>query len=211
MIVYNKTPIGKAHYLDKDTGDKYRRIVGGIGFPKKMMEGCGLILAENFDEPPRFKVLTTVCDFNAISLVEKCKALESVYLVKNWYGCVSNLVMIKIVYDYNQGRYPEDKFHFVGAPLASEESNSGYYLPKLVELGKVGQERLSAGASPVLVNALEEMEAQGSEMLNQDIAQWPLLAALCYPLTHLMMVKGNRAVKPKPYDYGKYGSLSWQR
>ena len=156
-------------------------------------------------------MLTTVTDFNAVVLIDKCKALELEYPVKIWYGQVTDLVMTQILYEWNQGKYPEDKLHFAGAPLAAAESNSGYYLPKLVELGKVGQERLSAGASPVLVNSLEEMEAQGSEMLNQDIAQWPLLAALCYPLTHLMMVKGNRAVKPKPYDYGKYGELSWQK
>src|SRR5512140_3568332 len=135
LTFYKATFDLPAHYLNRETGEKWRRIAGGIGWPQAGQEGVGLILAESLGDDPAYKILTSVTDHNAMSLMEKCKALEGEYPVKGWHGNAFNQAMMLLHYEVNKGKYFQDKLTFLGAPLAGEANNSGYYLPKVIDLG----------------------------------------------------------------------------
>jgi len=209
MLIFHKaTPTVPAHYLDKDTGQKWKRIAGGIGWPQEAQPGVGLILAEDSEEPANYSVLLSVRNHNAGTLLEQCKALELEYPLKVWYGNIDNRAMVVLLYEFNKGKYPEDKLRFQMAPLASEPNNSGYYLPKVIELGIM--ERLNAAKSLQVMTELKADSMWPKTHLNKNIAAFPTLAALCYPLAYMMMYSG-KAIKPMKRDYMKqYGGAGWQ-
>lgn len=197
-----------AYYEDTATKQRYRRIVGGISWPQEEEKGVALVLAENQDDPPKFKVLVSVEDFNGLDLIAKAKALELEYPVTTWHGNPHNLPMMVLLHEFNRDKYPENKLRFQGAPLAGEKNNSGYYLPMLIELGKVGADRMSASESPSVLTALSTMHPETH--FNRDIAKFPALAALCYPLSWLLTYKAGMQRVPAKVDYKKYGGAGWQ-
>lgn len=197
-----------AHYLDKQTGQKWRRVVGGIAWPQEGQPGMGLVLAEDQEEPANYSVLVSVQNYNAVTLLEQCTALELEYALKMWYGDINNRSMMVLLYEFNKGKYPEDKLRFQMAPLAGENNNSGYYLPKVIDLGIM--ERLNATKSQPLLIELKGDDVWPETHFNRNIALFPALAALCYPLAYVLMYSGN-AVKPIKRDYKKqYGAAGWQ-
>jgi len=209
MLTYHKA-IGEAaaHYLDKLTGQKWKRVLGGIGWPQEGVPGMGLVLAEDQEDPSNYSVLATVQNYNAGVLIEQCKALELEYLVKKWYGDISDRAMIIMMYEFNKGKYPEDKLKFQMAPLAGEANNSGYYLPKVIDLGVM--ERLNAQKSPAVLAELKGDEPWPETHLNRNINKFPTLAALCYPLAYMLMFSGA-VISPLKRDYRKeFGDKAWQ-
>ena len=209
MLIYHKaTPEAAAHYLDKQTGQKWRRIAGGIGWPQEGQPGLALVLAEDQEGPANYSVLVSAQDHNAGTLLEQCKALELEYPLKTWYGDISNRAMMILLYEFNKGKYPEDKVRFQMAPLAGEANNSGYYLPKVIDLGVM--ERLNAEKSPAVLAELKNDELWPDTHLNRNINKFPTLAALCYPLAYMFMYSGA-VVKPFKRDYRKeFGTAGWQ-
>lgn len=197
-----------AHYLNRETGEKWRRIVGGIGWPQAGQEGVGIVIGETVIEPYAYKILASVTDHNAMTLLEKCKALEGGYPVKGWHGNAFNQAMMFLHYEFNKGRAFEDKLTFAGAPLAGEKNNSGYYLPKVIELGV--QHRIDALAAPTVLRELESDDSWPETHLNRDIADFPPLAALCYPLSYLQMYSGKTYKAIKPNYTQKYGDKAYQ-
>lgn len=207
FIFYQTTFEAPAHYLDKVTGDKWRRIAGGIGWPQSGKEGVGLVLAETLEEPYAYKILISVQDHNALGLLETCKALEGEYPVKGWHGNAFDKAMMLLLYEFTKGKQFGDKLIFLGSPLAGENNNSGYYLPKVIELGKA--DRLNAAASLAVLRELEADDQWPETHLNQNIADFPALAALCYPLAYMQIYSG-KVVKPMKPDYKDYGGMAWQ-
>lgn len=172
------------HYEDNKTNQKWRRIAGGIGWPRADKEGTVLILAEDMEPSmPNYQVLAAVSDFNALALLDKAKSLETEYPVKMWHGKAEDRSMMMLLYSFNKGA--ETPLKFTGAPLAGENNNSGYYLPQVIEMVLVGQERLNASAAPTVKAAIENI--MPDTHLNRDVAEFPALAALCYPLSYLQV------------------------
>ena len=209
MLTYHKATFDDpAHYLDKETKRKWRRIAGGIGWPQEGLSGAALVLAQDLADLPNYEVLAFTQDHNAGTLLDGCKALELEFPVKYWYGDISNRTMMILLHEFNKGKFPENKFKFQMAPLADEiKNNSGFYLPKVIDLGIDG--RLNAVAAPVLLEELKNDETWPDTHLNLNIAKFPVLAALCYPLAQFLMYSGE-VVKPLKRDYLKqYGANAW--
>lgn len=177
------------HYEDNKTGQKWRRITGGIGWPTSEKEGVVLVLAEDMAFPyPNYTVLNGAGDFNALGLLQKAKAFELDYPVKSWHGKSQDRSMMTLLYSFN--KESENPLRFTGAPLAGETNNSGYYLPQVIEMVLVGQERLNASSAPMVKHAIESIMPETH--LNRDIAEFPALAALCYSLSYLIIYAAKR-------------------
>ncbi len=208
MLIFHKAVFEKpAYYEDTVSKRRYRRLAGGIGWPRRGVEGVGIVLTEDEDSPPNYRVLVGVFDYNVLTLIEKCKALEVEYPVQGWHCNPTDMAAMTLLYEFNKDNLVGNKLKVLGAPLAGEPNNSGYYLPTVIEMGKVGRERLSAGVVPLVKAALDAI--MPDTHLNKDIGEFPPLAALCYPLAYLRVYK---AIIPKPSkpDYKSYGEMSWQ-
>lgn len=209
MLVFQKGKIEEpSHYYDKVTKKKWGRIAGGIGWPQEGLSGVGLIIGEDLGDPANYEVLSLTQEYNAGVLLENCKSLELEFPVKGWYGCIGDRTMMILLHEFNKGKFPEDKLRFQVGPLSGEANNSGFYLPKVIDLGVDG--RLNAVAAPVLLEELKNDESWPETHLNMNIAKYPILAALCYPLAWFLMYGGG-VVKPLKRDYLKqYGKSAWQ-
>jgi hypothetical protein len=191
LIHHRATNLVPEHWEDRESKRKYRRIVGGLGWPRGEYPGVGVVLTEDMEKPANYKVVVEVKDFNALALIEKCKALEIEWPVKEWHGNPHDQTMMFLLYDFNRDKKFEDRLKFQGAPLAGEPNNSGYYLPKVIEMFKVGVERLDVAGTETLLRNCQEIKPDTH--LNRNIAEFPALAALCYPLSWLV-IYGPREV-----------------
>ncbi len=211
IAFYPATTKEPSYYLDEATTKKYRRVLGGIAWPQPDQEGIALVVMETFDDPAKYRIMAAVSDYNALILLDKAKALEVEYPVKNWHGDQKNMAMMQMLYEYNRNKDSADKLRFQGAPLAGEKGNSGYYLPMIVEMIKVGQERLAISPDTDAMKTISgALSSILPEQFNTYISAYPALAAVSYPLSFMA---SNKAVvtKPKRIDLrAKYGSSSWQ-
>ena len=185
LILRHATARTPEHYEDQETKQTWRRIVGGIGWPRGDNPGVGLVLCEDLEHPPNYKVVVEVKDYNALTLLEKCKAIETSWPVGAWHGNPNDAAMMLLLHDSNKGKEPKDRLRFKSAPLAGEINNSGYYLPKIIEMFRVGVDRLDVGITEVLLRDCQGIRPESH--LNRDIGEFPSLAALSYPLSYLLL------------------------
>lgn len=205
MIKYTPPALTLPGFFQDEDGSMYTRLVGGIGWPHGGQPAFAIVLAEGQEELPHYKVIHSFKDHNALKLMESCKGVELTYPVSCWYGNHLNRVMMQLMFEFNKGKEGPDKLKFQGAPLAGEERNSGFYLPLILEMGKVGNKRLTAGASPELYNSLHNITPDTH--LNRSIEEFPPLAALSYSISFLLTYK---PIKPRVETYESMGRNAWQ-
>ena len=95
--------------------------------------------------------------------------------------------------------------------MAGEKHNSGYYLPRVIELGKSSEQTLTVDArTETTKEVLAALSGINPGQLNDDIAIFPLLAAVCYPLSFLMTYKAHKPSPAKTNLKKRYGADAWQ-
>lgn len=207
LLKFHKAILHDLAYYQDERGNRYRRIVGGIGWPHSGEPGFAIVVAESEDESAFYTVLEAWENHNAYKLLDACKAAEAQYPVPAWHTNVYDRTMVSLLYEFNKGKESFQKLTVKGTPQSGEVRNSGYYLPLLIEMVQPGSKRLSAGASPKLLNAINTLDPE--RQLNKDIAEFPTLAALCYPMAYLLTYSG-RMVRPRKPDLKQYEGLGWQ-
>lgn len=205
MIVFHRQILDTPAYYESGQGKRYRRLVGGIAWPREGEPGCAVVLSEDESEPAHYKVQASLENHNAMELMGGCKGLELEFPVSCWFGNMEDRAMMQLLFEFNRDKKQVNRLHFQGAVQGGEPRNSGYYLPLIIERGKVGKNQIDASVSTKLLDMLGSIRPETH--LNRDIAQWPMLAALAYGLSYLLTYG---PVFRKPSQAINYGRFAWQ-
>ena len=78
-------------FTSEQTGDEYRRIVGGLAWPYGEKPGYAVVVAEALKEDPQLKerpiwVIKEIEDPDILNLLRHCRDLQEPFMVQDWYG-----------------------------------------------------------------------------------------------------------------------------
>lgn len=194
---------GIESFTDDQTGEKYRRIVGGLAWPHNGKPGFAVVLGEDFEEDRDLKgrhlwVLKELEAPDAAELIRRCQDLRDTLWVRDWFGNTSNGTMLAVLYHLQKGLDSKRRFSFDPADHADDPQGLGYYLHLIKESLGINRKLLHFGEGSSLPGYLAEM---GTESLNHDPSAYPPIAALGYALSHLynndpVVVKDFRFTPP---------------
>jgi len=174
-------------FINQDTGDEYRRVVGGLAWPHGGKPGYAVVVAEAFKEDPQIKnrplwVIKEIEESNILNLLRCCQELQEPFKVQDWYGNTSDKAMMANFYHLNREAGKRDRFTFKTAPYANEPKGLAFYMPIIKKQVSINRKILHFGEGSQLPGYLAQV---GPEDMLTNPAELPPIAALGYVLTYL--------------------------
>jgi hypothetical protein len=112
-------------FTNEQTGDEYRRIVGGLAWPHGEKPGYAVVVAEALKEDPQPKerpiwVIKEIEDHDILNLLRYCQDLQESFMVQDWYGNTGDKAMMANLYHLNREAGKRDRFAFKTPPYAND-------------------------------------------------------------------------------------------
>lgn len=180
-------------YESRDTGDRYRRIVGGLAWPGTKKPGFAVIVGEekrhDFElNAYHLRLLAEVEEVNLERLLEWCIGYEvnSPEVHWSWYGDTNNKPAMAWVYRLND-KYPNQGMRrflsLVPAPHIDSPRRFEFCVNILRERLEQWRKTLHFGEESGLPNYLLQL---GSEGITKPAGEdYPAIAALGYAISAL--------------------------
>ena len=192
-------------FINQDTGDEYRRIVGGLAWPYGKKPGYAVIVAEAMKEDPQLKdrpiwVIKEIEEPDILVLLRYCQDTQEPFMVQSWHGNTGDKAMMANFYHLSREQ-GQGRFTFRMAPYASKPNGLAHYMPIIKKYLAINRKILYLGQGSKLAGGLAQA---GAEALSQNPSEYPPIAALGYALTYLYTVKleSPRQKKPKRKSSG---------
>lgn len=180
--------------LEKETGRKFRRIYGGMQWPGAN-PGAVVVLAEDLEmdealDERKIWILAEYENRNLSEIMTRCKDLEGLMQVENFYGDTTNRPMMTLM------RSSETKISLSKAPWVDEPAAHVAYLSLIREKTSATKKVLNfekKSSLPAILSSLNSIPTD-----NSFKSDYPKIAALGYALSAL-----NRPYpKPRKYSIG---------
>jgi len=186
-------------FLDRATGEEYRRIVGGIAWPYAKKLGFAVVVAEILKKDPATKahhlrVLVEIEDFDVGILLRRCQELTSQSRVQEWFGDTFNRPMMAYVYHFNK-ESGQESFSFRTAPHADDLYGLVYFLQMIKECVAPNWKILEFGEHSKLPGYLGLIAREES---SKNPAEYPPIAALGYAVVKLRTTSPPEPRRPQP-------------
>lgn len=171
-------------FLNKETGEQYRRVVGGIAWPG-INPGYGIVLAENKDKDEtlnkrQYKILAEYENENPTELIRRCAEFSKTLCAYPFYGDTDHKPMLEILRNSGIGLY------VTKAPFVDESKAFETYVLMIRELTKPGRKILHFGEESklrVLVSGLNSQDIPDTSQVAYQ--QYPPIAALGFAVSAL--------------------------
>jgi len=90
-------------FINQDTGEEYRRIVGGLAWNYGEKPGYAVVVAEALKEDPQLKdrpiwVIKEIEEPDILNLLGYCRDMQEAFKVQNWYGNTADKAMMANFY-----------------------------------------------------------------------------------------------------------------
>lgn len=113
LILKRDDITGREFFKNIETGEMFRRVYGGIGWPSINTNGCAVILAEDLYNDyeagiRKLKILDTVYDDDPHGLIDSLDSLQDSYCRLDWYGNTDSSWM-RIITDKNRELFKHRK------------------------------------------------------------------------------------------------------
>jgi hypothetical protein len=169
-------------FLNDETGDKYGRIVGGLGFPVGDRPGYLVVIAEQrtkeHGKKPKFWVLDTYETFNMADLLNSAIVFGRKYFLHQTFSDMANAPLMSYVYKL---RVP---LALTNPPFIDETDALNGYITTIRGLTTPGRKRLFFSGSD-LGTRLLEIPAEKIRRAKK-VQDFPLLMALGGALSALI-------------------------
>jgi hypothetical protein len=171
-------------FLNKETGERYRRVAGGIAWPG-INPGYGIVLAETKDKDETlnkrtYKILAEYENENPTDLIRRCAEFSKTLCAYPFYGDTDHRPMLEILQKSNIRLYVTE------APFVDEPSAFKTYVLMIRELTKVGRKALHFGKEsklPALISGLNPQDIPNTSQVAYE--QYPPIAALGFAVSAL--------------------------
>lgn len=172
-------------FLDKETGDRYSRLVGGLAWPG-IQPGFAVVIAEDLKEDETLKkrhlrVLTEYESHNPSGLIRRAKEYQTAYSVGQFFGDTQNEAMMNIM-QRNGGV----SIYLQTAPFLDDDQAFSGYLLMIRELTLPTKKLLHFGQKsclPALLSALDPKEI--SSTAKTAFQKFPAITALGFAIAGL--------------------------
>ena len=170
-------------FEDKETGDQFCRVAGGLAWPSGANPGGVVVVAETRRVDPvlrkrPYNVLVTYETLDVGRLLNVCKDLRARYFLKPFYTDMSNKPMIDHLYRLNV-----TGLHVMDAPFSDDPDGFRYYIALIQELTNPNRRILYLGHDKTLPAHLRQIDA--TKIRGATIEEYPLLSALGFCLSGL--------------------------
>ncbi|NIQ17738.1 MAG: hypothetical protein GTN43_02915 [Candidatus Aenigmarchaeota archaeon] len=176
------------YYRNEETGDEYRRVVGGMGWPFKEKPGFIVVVAEDFAEIPgpgkrRLTVIYEKEDDQIEGIFRKVIEAQRFHWLEGIWGNRSHENMMALIRQFNdeQNKKQGALVHILYAPKCDEPDNLTYYA-HIIKKQLTKPRNLYFGPESQFPSYLSALP---SEKVKGLVDQWPAIAALGYALAAL--------------------------
>jgi hypothetical protein len=167
-------------FWDTERKVEYRRIFGGLSWPREMFPGFAVLVAEDqsvqhFQPQHELHTLVEIEASSTTELLNRCNELS--VFCNRWYGDLTNRANYAMLCDFNR---QQRKSHQAGFSLSPAAFSAGEDLKPALEYGIRRIIERTAPATKTLF--LAETPKTKASFLGDtaDIARNPALAALCF-------------------------------
>lgn len=190
-------------FKDTQTGELYRRIVGGLSWPAMPKPGALVVVAESWrlDQGLRARKLLVLAERQESTITElyrACLELRKLYQVDRWLADLSQKLEVQLFLREGKELMARglEPVYLRPAPYTASNPALGIYAQLILELVQQGRKVLTFGAGSNLSGLLV---ACGPEELQQPAGRMPLLAALGFSVAELVLHEpGRHRQKEKP-------------
>lgn len=192
-------------YLNKDTGEEYGRIIGGIGWPHKEKPGFAVVVSEEYSDDRdrdwrKLTVLSEMKDSDLGNLLKRCQEATKKYQVLHWYGDTGRKSMMDL-FNHINTKWGTERI-FLSAAKNIDDTDSGrFYLEILRGCMRPAQKTLYFLEDSLIKADYAQL---GLEEIEKPIAESPGLAALGYAVSFL-----RTTPFPKPYRKKQRKGTTW--
>jgi len=179
----------KNHFEDKETGVKYRRVVGGFAWPG-IKPGFFVIVAEDFEEDCSLKtrhmrILVEIEDDRVNELFRRSLESTEKYKAEDVYGDSENKPMMALLRQFNETLYKEKlpTLHLCPAPEVQEPKAFESYIHTIKNHLHPDRKTLHFGEESKIPGYL--MKLSPEELMKATASDYPAIAALGYAVSYL--------------------------
>ena len=167
-------------FKNKETGDLYRQVVGGIAWPSGANPGWAVVLGQDYlkDEVLKkyhFRILAESDFINPTDLLRRCFEYKKQFFANPFYGNTGNTVMMDALNNLDVNFYIES------APFVDDPGCFQYYVSQIRERAMPSKKFLHFGKSSKLPGHLMSLPMQ--RITHTKAQDYPAVLALGYALT----------------------------
>lgn len=189
-------------YQNRETGESYRRVVGGLAWSALPEPGYLVVLAESWvkDDGLKARPLKILAERSAPTLAElhrSCLELRRLCQVGSWLTDLRRKQEVALFLRQNRELQLQTDVCLHPAPYTREGADLGIYAQLIMELVQPGRKVLTFGAESQLNGYLM---ARNPEEMREPAAKFPQLAALGYAVAELVIHEpvDRRLLQEKP-------------
>ena len=216
MITGQRSYPKPTYYENRETGDLYSHISGGIAWPGNGMPGFAIVVAvdKTDDTEPTFRVLEELEERSIETLLNECVALREKYgysmdkgLLAIWWGDYERFM--PLMSDFNEKLRIKDRaknpFLISPPPDFDKPNNFEIYFNRIescLNERNAGKVRLIIGGNNKLRNHLINQPPDAS---SKSVDDYPAISALGYVVHALMTVQPwKQPVRYVEKDFEQY-------
>lgn len=186
-----ETPLGikRTYFMDFTNIREYRRITGGISWPKGEQPGFLCVVGEDEHKKARIKqrdlwLLTEYQNNDVQKLIKRCYDMTNRFMVENWYSNTEDLIMMQFVDRFNSKLSKTKKGIYLSEPpFVDDTHNLRLYATQIRDKVLPGKKSLMFGEGSVLPGVLLSLSPE--DVFKKKAEDFPPIQALGHIISGL--------------------------